>query len=504
MSSKDFIERLRQERQKRLDKQSNENVKVTSKSHSKKQFTEVVKPNSNSKKLTEAKSKKQYTEVQIERNLARVVAFFNKHFASVYVKNHHRILAKQVRYESNSEKVIYEYFQQDEWLKGYQNKTMVIDTEGRRMNIAKAWLLHRDCAVYRGGVGFTPVPYGSHRRFPKGYFNLWKGFKVEPANIKSDTFELIINHIVQVICGGNSELIEYFFNWVAYTLQNPNKPAGVAVVVRGLKGSGKGIIGHFLKGLWGNHGLYVTSQKHLTGTFNAHLADTCFLFADEAFYSGDEKHESILKSLITEPVLMIERKGIDAVEQSNYLKIYMATNSEYVVPATRDERRFCVLDAQDTYKGNKAYFDALTAACHDERNQQLFLHLMLNEDLSDFDLGQIPETQALKDQRYNSLSSAGKWFFECLKNGSIDNAGWRSKMATEEYFSEYSTWCKTNGILSTGRLSSVALSAYLGKIGFKEDKNIAYRGRKARGRVFGSLNDAVDIFEKFERVKVNY
>jgi hypothetical protein len=41
-----------------------------------------------------------------------------------------------------------------------------------------------------------------------------------------------------------------------------------------------------LKNIWGNHGLYVSNAKHLVGNFNAHLSDVCFLFADEAFYSG--------------------------------------------------------------------------------------------------------------------------------------------------------------------------------------------------------------------------
>ena len=68
------------------------------------------------------------------------------------------------------------------------------------------------------------------------------------------------------------------------------------------------------------------------------------MFADEAFFSGDKQGEQVLKAVITEPKIVIERKGIDAELQDNYLKVFMSTNSDWAVPATKDERRYCVCD----------------------------------------------------------------------------------------------------------------------------------------------------------------
>lgn len=436
---------------------------------------------------------------QVDQGLKANAATFNKQHASVFIGNKHRILKQQ----HEQGRIVYRYFVQSDFTKGFQNELILKNTEGDSINKADAWLKHPDCAVYRGGVGLHPIPFGQQSNLPADYYNLWKGFAVEPKEVDSDTFELIENHITQILCGGDENQAQYFLKWVAYTLQNPNKPAGVAVIVRGSKGAGKGIIGHFLRSLWGNHGMHISSQKHLTGTFNAHLADVCFLFADEAFFNGNKQHEASLKSLITEPVLMIEPKGIDAIQQPNYLKIFMATNSEYVVSASNDERRFFVLDALDTHKGNSEYFGKLAQACDDVKNQQLFLHYMLSMDLADFDIGNIPETKALRDQRYNSLNSAGKWLFECLAAGTINGIDWEQKMATEAFFERYSMWCNSNRVCSTERISRVALSSYLGRIGFKDDKNIVYCGRKVRGRVLGSLANAISMFEKYEKVTVS-
>ena len=83
----------------------------------------------------------------------------------------------------------------------------------------------------------------------------------------------------------------------------------------------------------GKHGIQVFNPKHVVGNFNGHLRDVLLLFADEAFFAGDRAADGVLKGLITEPSLMIERKGVDAVRAPNLLRVIMATNSDWAVPA---------------------------------------------------------------------------------------------------------------------------------------------------------------------------
>ena len=79
-------------------------------------------------------------------------------------------------------------------------------------------------------------------------------------------------------------------------------------MLRGKRGSGKGILLNWLWRAWGQHGCHISNAKHLTGNFNAHLRDCVMLFADEAFFAGDRAGEGVLKALITEPSLPIEGK----------------------------------------------------------------------------------------------------------------------------------------------------------------------------------------------------
>ena len=148
------------------------------------------------------------------------------------------------------------------------------------------------------------------------------------------------------------------------------------------KGSGKGTLGHFLKNIWGNHGLHIANAKHLVGNFNAHLNDVCFLFADEAFFSGDKQHEGVLKALVTEPTVIVERKGIDAVSQPNYLKIFMATNAAFAVPASRDERRYWVLDVTSAHIQEQPYFCAFHSVFASKDVRSAFFYQIQSIDLT--------------------------------------------------------------------------------------------------------------------------
>jgi hypothetical protein len=266
---------------------------------------------------------------------------------------------------------------------------------------------HRKCAQ-----GFIIDPKGIAG--PE-YYNRWMGYGVEPA---PGDWSLMRGHIRDVIAGGNSEYDAYLMGWLAWMFQHPTEVPGVALVLRGLKGSGKSTLVDDLATVWGAHGTIVTNSEHLTGKFNSHLGDCIFLLAEEAVFAGDRAAEGVLKSLITAQTRMSEGKGLTAYQMPNYLHILMTTNAAWAVPATSDERRFAVFDVSETKIGDLAYFAAL-------RDQQAnggraaMVHELLHRDLSGFEVRKYPETDALKDQRTSSLSGVDRWLFEIIEREHI-------------------------------------------------------------------------------------
>lgn len=212
-------------------------------------------------------------------------------------------------------------------------------------------------------------------------------------------------------------------------------------------------------------------------------------------------------------MITIERKGIDAIQQPNYLKILMATNSKFAVPASRDERRYCVFDVSSSKIGDKAYFDALHEDIDSEEVQAAFLYEMLHLDLSGWHIGNIPESAGLRAQRYHSMKPHQQWLGGALINGQFelfikpsddeDNVGdidkWHEEMTTEDLFESYKKWCDDARKGEYARVNKNELSKYLG-LTYKHVKRI--RGTQNRGLAFGTWDNAIEAFEAYEKIKL--
>lgn len=293
------------------------------------------------------------------------------------------------------------------------------DGNPKMRSIGSVWLNHTERRQFIKGVIFDP----SNQTAP-GVLNLWEGFGVKP---EPGDWSLMQAHIKDVICGGNAAHNDYLLNWTARLVQFPAQQGEVAVVLRGLEGCGKGTLAGAIKTIIGHHALGINNAKHLVGNFNQHLRAVIFLFADEAFFAGDKQHVGVLKSLITEPSLTIEAKYANAVEFPNYLHIMMASNEEWVVPADLRLRRFFVKDVLDTYVGNFAYFKKIREQL-DAGGYAAMLHDLLNRDISDFNVRDVPQTEGLEQQRHLSLDTVNAWWFDCLERGYV----FRSKLGLED------------------------------------------------------------------------
>jgi hypothetical protein len=305
---------------------------------------------------------------------------------------------------------------------------------------AEWWLTHPRRRQYLGGVVCDPT-----NTVPATCWNLYTGLAVTP---EPGDWSRMRRHIEEVICSNTAEWVDYLLNTIARMLQQPEKPGEVATVLRGEKGSGKGILLNNLKYAWGQHAMHIANAQHLTGNFNAHLRDCVMLFGDEAFFANDRRHESVLKALITEPTLPIEGKHQNVVEVANLLHVFLASNAEWVVPASIRERRFFVLDVLDTKLGQGGYFKDLAAEmCNGGLPGMLWD--LLRRDISGFDPRAVPETTALRDQKLHSLDSLHRWWLAVLgrsfvwksRHGADLFRQWQTFYTTELLWRSYLQWC---------------------------------------------------------------
>ena len=274
----------------------------------------------------------------------------------------------------------------------------------------------------------------------RSIYNVWAGFNVEPE--KGD-WSLIEDHLRRVICSGDDEHYEYLIHWLARCVQRPDVQGEVAVVLRGGRGTGKGTVGRMLAGIFGQHYFHASSQGLVAGRFNNHLRDTVVLFADEAFFAGDKKHEGVLKALITEDFLAIEAKFVNVVQTRNRLHIVMATNAEWAIPTGVDERRFFALKVSDVQKQDHSYFSKL--------NEQMakgglaaMLFALQEMDLKTFNVRDIPHTAELDEQKAKSLDAVEDWLLRRLEEGkqTVNLDAWEAWVPTRDLFDDFTDYTR--------------------------------------------------------------
>lgn len=301
----------------------------------------------------------------------------------------------------------------------------------KNVNPVNIWLKHPDRREFKG-VCFEP---GIETQ---GYYNLYKGFGVEPK--KGDT-RLYHEHGRNIICAGDDALFEWKMDWKADLIQNPggDRP-GTAIVYKGKQGVGKGADIHPFKKILGQHFKHVTGQEQFTGRFNSHLKDGLLCFVDEGYWAGSKQSEGRLKGLITESSTLLELKFKDAVFIKNHIRLVIASNSEWVVPAGMEERRMCVLDVSEDRRGDRSYFKRLFKWIEGPGPAAL-LYELLNREIKS-DLRTIPRTEALLDQILQSLDSVGKFWVSRLYEGIIGNDNtWPRNIRTATAYTLYQSYC---------------------------------------------------------------
>ena len=199
---------------------------------------------------------------------------------------------------------------------------------------------------------------------------------------------------------------------------------GVALILRGLKVTGKDTFVDYMKRIVGLENCPTIAQpEHLTGKFNSDFSTALLLHVQEGEWAGNRKAENVLKYLVTSTEVAIERKGVDRFTLPSYFRIVVTSNAEWTVPATGDERRWAVFNVSDKRKDDREYYRRLRAEMEGDGPAALMGYL-LSIDLSDFDVRTPPQTIGLSEQKIASLRNMEAWWHERLCEGVLLSEGW--------------------------------------------------------------------------------
>jgi hypothetical protein len=146
-----------------------------------------------------------------------------------------------------------------------------------------------------------------------------------------------------------------------------------------------------------------------------------------------------LKSLVTEPTVLINEKFQPARQINSYHRFFAATNSSLFKNTEPGDRRDFTLRVSDSRKGDFAYWTELN---HEIKNGgvEALAYDLLEMDLSHFNIRNKPNTAELLEQKLHSLTNIHRWWFDCLDNGGMFEGAWPNFAITAKIIEDVVTF----------------------------------------------------------------
>jgi len=308
-----------------------------------------------------------------------------------------------------------------------------VSLQGRSLKVAQMWLDHPQCARF-DKIIFQPAPDGQvipRESMSSCNHNLWTGFQISAfdsarfmrsmtINAAKQALKPLLHHIWSIWCRGNQTLYEYTMNWMAWCVQKPNEKTSAAIVIRGDKGSGKGIVMDVLGKIFGpKHFYHAQRAEQLLGDFNDHLQSCLLCFVDEVTFADDVKATNMLKGMVTESKVTIHAKFKSRMFIDSYMNLVLAGNMAKLIECEGNERRYFVLETDNKWSGQQTqatsdYFAQIRAV-----PPELLRAFLSGRDIRRFNPRKVPDTPAMRDQKALSLAPLNRWWHECLVRGYV-------------------------------------------------------------------------------------
>ena len=374
------------------------------------------------------------------------VETLNDEFAFVIAGGGHHIL-----WETTDEKGHFrlDHLNEQSFHKMLAHKSIAL-ADGKRTPLSKMWISDNDCRRYEGLV-FTPG-----KEVDKRFYNMWRGFAYQPIQ-PGETIDprwkagldAFLEHALMNVCNGDEKLFHYLISYFAHLIQRPWEKPLVALVFKGAKGVGKNAIVERVCELITPHYTIADDRRYLTGQFNGHMESCLALTLDEAAWPGDKEAEGRLKGLITGKHHNIEHKGKEGFKVDNLTRVFILGNETWLVPATHDERRFCVFNVGDGRRQDRKFFRTMREDM-EAGGYRLLLSYLLEYDIAGLDINDAPMTQGLIDQKHASLEPFEQWYLDCLMEGSLIGSAARgidfSKINTDTFRNAFAEYCRRRQI----------------------------------------------------------
>jgi hypothetical protein len=279
-------------------------------------------------------------------------------------------------------------------------------------------------------------------------FNLWSGFGAKRTSSSDcEPLELMKQFVLDSWAAGNQEYYNYIISWFAGLITNTTGINMVALTMIAKQGTGKGFFLSFMRYLLRSvnvcevAGIGPITQKHNTVMQNKRL-----VVINEMSSTKDEFKSNFdkIKTYITDPVISIEPKGVNAYQIDNISNFLLFTNHRDAIIVEESDRRYAVFEMSDVHRNDTNYFDMLEQKCFNQETADAFYTYLL--DFPAVPIRCIPDTE-LRREMINLSKSTPLKFLDAVKEEDLFND--ETEVNATVFYQKYVEWCRDNGERNT-------------------------------------------------------
>ena len=178
--------------------------------------------------------------------------------------------------------------------------------------------------------------------------NMYRGLAVKPLEVPW----FAIEHLLEHLCGGDDAAIGYMLDWIAVPLQalasgQGAKRTGVAPIIMGSQGSGKGFLSRVLRALYGVHHTEIGNEQ-IQDRFSVFNFDACLLLvANEVQSASWEREAAVLDKLkpwVTDDQIPVRDMFRSARPKAAHFNMLVLSNHDMPVRPEQWDRRYTFIE----------------------------------------------------------------------------------------------------------------------------------------------------------------
>ena len=319
------------------------------------------------------------------------------------------------------------------------------NANGQKENFINNWTTNNDNIRVYDNMDIYP----NMEKCPIDTYNLWVPFVcdayTEPYEYHQDGLDTVL-HLIKNLCGNEIPVFNYICKWIGQMIAFPEVKSIVPTFIS-KQGAGKGSLLKLLSKMLGAKKVIESTspERDIWGQFNTALMDSFLICLNELSKKDTTQAEGKIKGLITDPTIMINRKGIDQIQIKSYHRFIITTNSTEPINTSKDDRRNLIVRCSDDLINNKKYFNKLYEYLEDVNVIRSCYDYFKNlEGLITFNNLPIPKTSYQNELKKLSLTPL-KLYLQNLAE-TIYHQKKSSEILDTEFFDGLQTFCEENNI----------------------------------------------------------